>query len=268
MGSNMVLPSAMWLPFGTRVLNARSDKGLSLVELAASTGVGGDKLRDVEAARCRPARSLVERIDTALGGGSRLVEAWAVTLQAEAFPDEFGDLGELTVHATRVWETRAETVPSFLRTREYSRAVLRPRWPGLSDKEVEALVDEEMYLRAVVTGPGGPALRAVLAESAFQDPEVDPGVLRAQRCFLADLVEAGIVSLAVIPETSPRGPAQSGDFRFLEFHARPGMAYAFAAEGGELLTDIDHVERCCLIRDALEDVAVELTPDSALLAAE
>jgi transcriptional regulator with XRE-family HTH domain len=95
MGVNTALPSAMWLPFGARVLRARSDRGLSRAELARNVGVTDDKLRAVEDAHCRPARSLVERVDTALGTEHQLVDAWAITLQAEAFPSEFGDMSEL-----------------------------------------------------------------------------------------------------------------------------------------------------------------------------
>ncbi|MFE3458826.1 Scr1 family TA system antitoxin-like transcriptional regulator [Nocardiopsis aegyptia] len=264
---NTALPSAMWLPFGARILRARSDKGLSRAELAANVGVTDDKLRDVEDAYCRPARSLVERVDTVLGTEHRLVDAWAITLQAEAFPNEFGDMRELGVHAARLWEHQPMAVPVFLRTREYSSAVLRPRHADLSHEEIEAMVEEEMAHRAAMTGPDGPTLRVVLNESALQRPQGGAEVLNAQRDFLADLIEAGIVTLAVIPEQTAHHPGLGGAFRMMEFADRPSMVYAFAAQGGELTGDPEQVGRCAMVREAIEDVSVELTPRSELLTA-
>ena len=264
---NSALPSAMWLPFAARVLRARSDRGLSRAELAETVGVTDDKLREVESAYCRPARSLVERVDNALGTDHQLLEAWATSLQAEAFPNEFGDQWELGVHTTHLWEHQPMTVPVFLRTREYSRAVLGPRHPDLSPDAVEEMVEEEMAHRAAMTGPDGPALRVILNESALQRPQGGAAVLNAQRDFLADLIEAGIVTMGVIPERTPNHPGLGGAFRMMEFADRPSMVYAFAAEGGDLTADLEQVGRCAMVREAIEDVAVELTPRSELLTA-
>ncbi|QUX30150.1 helix-turn-helix domain-containing protein [Nocardiopsis akebiae] len=264
---NTALPSAMWLPFAARVLRARSDRGLSRAELAATVGVSDDKLREVESAHCRPARSLVERVDTALGAEHQLVDAWAITLQAEAFPNEFGDQRELGVHAAHLWEYQPMAVPAFLRTREYSRAVLRPRHPDLSPDEVEEMVEEEMAHRASMTGTEGPVLRVVLNESALQRPQGGAAVLNAQRDFLADLIEAGIVAMGVIPEQTPNHPGLGGAFRLMEFADRPSMVYAFAAQGGDLTAEPEQVGRCTTVRDAIEAATEELTPGSALLTA-
>ncbi|MFD6953217.1 transcriptional regulator [Nocardiopsis sp. TSRI0078] len=267
MGVNTALPSAMWLPFAAQVLRARSDRGLSRAELAATVGVTDDKLREVESAHCRPARSLVERVDTALGADHELVDAWAITLQAEAFPNEFGDQRELGVHATHLWEHQPMAVPVFLRTREYSRAVLRPRHPDLSPDMVEAMVEEEMAHRAAMTGPEGPVLRVVLNESALQRPQGGADVLNAQRGFLSDLIEAGIVTMGVIPEQTSHHPGLGGAFRMMDFADRPSMVYAFAAEGGDLTADPEQVGRCTMVREAIENATVELTPQSELLTA-
>lgn len=255
----------MWLPFAARVLRARSDRGLSRAELAATVGVTDDKLSEVENARCRPARSLVERVDTALGTDHQLVEAWAITLQAEAFPNEFGDQRELGVHAIHLWEHQPMAVPVFLRTPEYSRAVLGPRHPDLAPETIEAMVQEEMANRAAMTGLDGPVLRVILNESVLQRPQGGADVLNGQRDFLADLIEAGIVTLGMIPEQTPHHPGLGGAFRMMEFADRPSMVYAFAAEGGDLTADPEQVSRCVMVRDAIENAAMELTPESGLL---
>lgn len=260
-----VLPSAMWLPFGARMLRARADQGLSRAELARSVGVTDDKLREIEDARCRPARSLVERVDNALGTDHQLLDAWAITLQAEAFPNEFGDLRELGTHATRLWEHQPMTVPGFLRTPEYSRAVLAPCYSHLGPEIVEAMVEEEMADRAALTGPGGPKLRVVLNESVLQRPQGGADVLNGQRDFLADLIEADIVSFGIIPEETPHHPGLGGAFRIMEFADRPGMVYAFAAQGGDLTGDGEDVGHCRMVRDAIEEASVDLTPGSELL---
>lgn len=262
---NTVLPSAMWLPFAARILRARSDRGLSRAELAKSVGVTDDKLREVERARCRPARSLIARVETALGTEHQLMEAWAITLQAEAFPNDFADLCELGVHAEHLWEHQPVTVPVFLRVPEYSRAVLRPRLGHLGDEEVEFMVDEEMSHRAAMIAPGGPSLRVVLNESALHRPLGGVEVLNAQRKFLADLIDAGIVTAATIPESTPDHPGLGGAFRLMEFSDRPSMIYAFGAHGGELTAEAEQITRCTMVREAMEEVAVELTPDSDLL---
>ncbi|GAB3735868.1 helix-turn-helix domain-containing protein [Nocardiopsis nanhaiensis] len=267
MSVNTALPSAMWLPFGSRVLRARSDRGLSRAELAKSVGVSDDKLREVEDAQCRPARSLVERVDTALGTEHQLVDAWAITLQAEAFPNEFGDMSELGTHAARLWEHQPMAVPVFLRTREYSRAILEPSHPHLEHEDIEAMVEEEMAVRAAMTGPGGPALRVVLNESVLLRPQGGADVLNGQRDFLADLIMAGIVRLAVIPEQTPYHPGLGGAFRIMEFTDRPSMVYAFAAQGGDLTGDSEDVGHCRMVRDSIEEAGVDLAPESELLTA-
>jgi two-component sensor histidine kinase len=188
------------------------------------------------------------------------VDAWAVALQAEAFPNEFGDLRELTVHAPEVWETQPVVIPPFLRTREYSWAVLRPSYFDLSDGEVEAMVEEEMSLRAAMTGPEGPSLRVVLNETVLRRPQGGAEVLNAQRDFLSDLVAAGIVRLGMIPEKSPRHPELGGPFRLMEYGDRAPIVYAFAAQDGELITDAEQVLRCSMIRDAIEEVVTSLAP--------
>ncbi|WP_211715512.1 helix-turn-helix transcriptional regulator [Nocardiopsis sp. MG754419] len=264
---NSALPSAMWLPFGARLLRARADRGLSRAELARSVGVTDDKLREVEDAHCRPARSLVERVDTALGTDHQLLEAWAITLQAEAFPNEFGDMHELGTHAARLWEHQPMTVPVFLRTREYARAVLGPLHSHLEPEEVEAMVEEEMAYRAAMTGPEGPALRVVLNESVLRRPQGGADVLNGQRDFLADLVKAGIVDLAIIPEDTPEHPGLGGAFRIMEFADRPSMVYAFATQGGDLTGDSEDVGHCRMVRDAIEEASVDVSPDSELLTA-
>lgn len=267
MGMNSTLPSAMWLPFGARILRARSDRGLSRSELARSVGVTDDKLREVEDAHCRPARSLVERVDTALGTEHQLLDAWAIALQAEAFPNEFGDMRELGTHAVRLWEHQPMTVPIFLRTREYSRAVLGPRHSHLEPDDIEAMVEEEMAYRAAMIGPEGPALRVVVNESVLRRPQGGAAVLNGQRDFLADLVEAGIVDLAAIPEDTPYHPGLGGAFRIMEFADRPSMVYAFATQGGDLTGDSEDVGHCRKVRESIEEASVKLTPDSELLTA-
>ncbi len=262
---NAALPSAMWLPFAARVLRARSDRGLSRAELARSVGVSDDELREVERAHRRPARSLVARVETALGSEHQLMEAWAITLQAEAFPNDFADLCELGVHAVHLWEHQPVAIPTFLRVPEYSRAVLKPRLGHLGDEEVELMVEDEMEHRAAMIAPGGPGLRVVLNESVLRRPQGGVRVLNAQRAFLADLVDAGIVTIAMIPEATPDHPGLGEAFRLMEFADRPSMIYAFGARGGELTAEPEQVAGCTMVRDAIEEVGVELTSDSELL---
>lgn len=264
---NSVLPSAMWLPFGARILRERSAVGVSREELAATVGVSGDKLQEVEDARCRPARTLVERVDTALGTGQRLVEAWATTLQAEAFPSEFGDLREVERHAACVWEHQPMALPVFLRTRDYARAVLAPRYPNCPPERIDRLVEEQMASRSALTRPGGPRLRVVLNESVLQRPQGGARVLNDQRDFLADLVKAGIVDLGVIPESTADHPGLAGAFRVMEFTDRPSLVYAFGAGGGDLTADAEEIRQCETLRESIEAAACALTPASELLTA-
>ncbi|PRX98129.1 helix-turn-helix domain-containing protein [Allonocardiopsis opalescens] len=262
---SQTLPSALWMCFGARLADARTEAGLTVGGLGDLVGESAESIASVERAHRRPSRSLVEQLDTALDADGALTEAWAGTVQDEAFPRRFDDLAALEVHADHIWEHQSMTVPVYLRTADYSRAVLGPSHPGTPAETVEEWVREEVRRGAALAGPDAPTLRVVLNETALLRPFGGPEVLNAQRDALAARIASGSVELGIIPEATPNHPGLSPGFRVMTFTGRPRLVYAFHALGGTLISDDEGIGHCEMLMDRIIAAALPLTPTAPLL---
>lgn len=247
-------PSALWLPFVADLRRALADAGFSLEQLAAETGTSLDLLHDIEQARRRPARSLVSEIDTALGTGRRLSEAWSAALQFEAFPHTYTDLRTLEVHAYRIREWEVLAIPMFLRSRGYAEVIRPPIRVGPAPTQEEWL-GEQMGSRDALTGPAGPSLEVVVDERALTQPVGGPEVHSDQLDLLADLGTSERIDLRYIPSTVTNHPGLGGSFRIMDFTDRHSLAFLYSAAGGKLVADDEDLEHCEMLWERIMAVS-------------
>jgi len=173
----------------------------------------------------------------------------------DVLPSWFETYLGLEQAASVVRSYEPQFVHGLLQTEDGARAVIRLGHPDGSDEEIERRVQLRLRRQQILTGPGAPAVWAVLDEAALRRPIGGPTVLRAQIVHLLEVSEQPNVTLQVVPYSSGGHAAAGGPFTILRFAETdlPDIVYLEQLTSALYLdkrTDIDHylavMERLCV----------------------
>ncbi|MCI3278570.1 helix-turn-helix domain-containing protein [Streptomyces cylindrosporus] len=114
-------------------------------------------------------------------------------------PSAFLDTAEVEHHATFLREIVMTYVPGLLQTADYARSVFTYTRPELPESEVALRVDHRMRRRTVIERDVPVPYETIVHEFALRVHVADRQVSRSQLRFILDKIDAGQVSVRVIP---------------------------------------------------------------------
>jgi len=235
---------------GTDLRRLREQRSLRLEEVASQLGVAPSTLSRIETGKA-PTRTsyLVLMLD--LYGvddpdsrrsfmdlareGQR--KGWWVGFD-DLLPAGVGSYLGLEAEAAALRAFGVLVVPGLLRTKEYDRAVIAARRPGLTSEQVERLMSVQERRQEVLRRSDPIELRVVLDESVLLRSIGSPGVMRGQLDRLAEACSEPTVIIQVLGLAATQRPVLAGSFGILSF-PEPGDADVACAEGirGQVLLE-------------------------------
>ncbi|MFD0686705.1 helix-turn-helix domain-containing protein [Actinomadura fibrosa] len=188
-------PSAELRVFGAEVTRHREAAGISRTELAERVHVTRSYVGQVEAGTTRCRREFAERLDSALGTGTALADAWDDLLRATGYPKWFRDFPKAEFTAAILRSYQSMLIDGLLQTEAYARTLLRD----------DAAVESRMRRQAVLEREPPPILYVVLDEPVLYRQVGSREVMREQFEHLLKVSERDDVYLQIAPTAYYRG---------------------------------------------------------------
>ncbi|MFC4496021.1 helix-turn-helix domain-containing protein [Streptomyces ovatisporus] len=144
-------------------------------------------------------------------------------------------------------------IPGLLQTEDYARAVMRLGHPRASTEEIERRVGLRSDRQAILTGPHGPKLWAVVDEAALQRPLGGPAVMRQQIKRLLWAAEQPNITLQIAPFAIGGLAAAGGPVTILRFQEPdlPDIVYLEQLTSSLYLEKREEVENYMVVMDRL-----------------
>jgi transcriptional regulator with XRE-family HTH domain len=213
----------------------RAGAGMSMDAVAEATGFDKAKISRTERAEMGITGDVVLTLCAAYGVDKDVASALAELARqsrrrswwhdySDDISAELADLLELETDANSVNVFTIDLIPGLNQTREYTEAFMRLGNSGMGEDQIRQLVDLRME-RQVRAREGGTRVWAVIGETALTYPVGGGQVMAAQLDHIADLAEARLVTVQVLPLSLP-GHASMG-VPFTLFHLRDGATFAF-----------------------------------------
>jgi transcriptional regulator with XRE-family HTH domain len=185
----------------------------------------------------------------------------------DAIPEWFEVYVGLESAATSVASYHGEYVQGLLQTADYARAVLRAMQVTATDEEIEQRVKVRMARQEGLTGPDGPRLWVVFNEAVLRRQVGGQAVMREQLLKIAEVSEAGNVTVQVLPFRAGAHPAMDSPFTLLGF-AEAGAAEVVYLEyptGALYLESEAEVARYRLFLDHLRAASLSVSDSRRLV---
>jgi uncharacterized protein DUF5753 len=116
-------------------------------------------------------------------------------------------------------------IPGLLQTMPYAQACVAKSLMLDDQEAIDERVIGRVHRQAVLRGPGGPALLAIIGEAALRCPIGGRAVLRDQLRYLVEVAERENVTLRVVPIAFGGHPGLLGSFLRMRFHDRPSVVF-------------------------------------------
>lgn len=211
-------PAVRRRQLGAELRSLRGQAGLTSSEAAARLGWHQSKVSRIETGRSGVKTSDVRRLLdlyevrdprlrdllAALAGTDDAGEGrhhWWKAYR-DLLPAAYRDFISLESQASRMRTLETTVVPGLLQTRDYARAVTRAAVTGLSDEQVDALVEVRLARQDVLRAEPPLQLSVVLDEAVLRRPVGGPQVFAGQLARLREVSKVPQVRLQVLPFTS------------------------------------------------------------------
>jgi transcriptional regulator with XRE-family HTH domain len=222
-------PTVLRLLLGSRLRELREAAGISAEEAGYAIRGSHSKISRLENGRVGFKRRDVADLLTLYGvadeGERTAIIAMVEKANTPGWWHQFGDvlpnwfevyLG-LEEAAALVRTYEVHFVPGLLQTEDYARAVVQLGFSDAYEEEIERRVNVRMTRQQRLMSAAGPALWAVIDETALRRSIGGPAVMRAQIQRLIELAELPNVTLQVIPFHAGGNASASGPFTILRF---------------------------------------------------
>jgi transcriptional regulator with XRE-family HTH domain len=198
-------PTARQVRLGVELRRLREAAGLTAAEAAALLGANRVQISQIEAGVVGVSEQRVRRlashyactdgefVNALVAMATDRTRGWWEEYRG-LLPTSFLDLSELNHHATFRRDVAILYVPGLLQTEDYARAVFSGRVPELAQDELEVRVQHRLASQRV-TFP----YELVIHEAALRIRVGDRATSRVQLAKLLNLVDAGSVTVRVIP---------------------------------------------------------------------
>ncbi|GAB2833210.1 helix-turn-helix domain-containing protein [Streptomyces daliensis] len=243
--------SSLAAALGAKVRKSRVAMGWTQQELADRVYVSASRIAQIELATDPPNEYLSQDLDRVLKADDEINVAWWHMNRAQhrEWVRQYIDLEK---RATRMRKYAPQLVPGILQTPDYARCLFRVSQPGISQRELERLVQLRMNRRSILEGDDPLYLWVVLDESILLRPFGDVTTTRGQLKQLLEMSELPHIALQVLPFKAGAHGAMDGALTLMDFPDGPSAAYLEGAgTQGEVVESPQAVKQYAMIYDRL-----------------
>ncbi|MFE3853115.1 helix-turn-helix domain-containing protein [Streptomyces griseorubiginosus] len=233
----------------------RAGKGGSLRDVADRLGWDASTLGKMESGRSLGSPELVEALDQHYGTSGMLLALWELAVgDPTQFKEQYRRYMVLETEAHSLWHFGVSTVHGLLQSDGYARELLA--LGGAKGEELDQQVEARTGRRQLLEEEDAPVFRAVLAEAVLRTPLRDAGAWREQLEHLLEVAQWPNVTIQVLPQDAGMHGLVSSDVMFLKLLGGRTVVYLENALRGELVEEINSVERLHRAYDAMRDLAL------------
>lgn len=241
--------------FAEELRRLRTERGLSLRDLAKEVGWDASQFSKMESGRTLGGPEVVQALDQFYGTPGLLVTLWELAVaDPTQFKERYRRYMVLESEAVSLWHYGVSRPPGLLQTDAYAREALAGG--GIKGNELDQQVEARIGRRELLEGGEAPMFRSILSEAVLRTPLPDRGEWREQLEHLVERSEQPNITLQVLPFDAGFHGLASTTMMFLRLLDTRTVAYAENDVHGELIEDPSRVERFQRTYDALRDVAM------------
>jgi transcriptional regulator with XRE-family HTH domain len=249
--------------YRNELLRQRERSGWTLAELSERTKYDGSYLQRLEKGGRLGSVDAAGVLDRIYGTGEHLSHLWRLA-KREAGANRYEGFSEVEAEATGIHEFSVSTVPGLLQTPGYAEAVLRFDGPA-SEEVLAGQVQARMARQDRLTGLKALQYRGLLDESVIRRPVPDPQVWGDQLAHLVQAAQEPNISLQIVPFGIGPHALVFNAVQLLWLPSGRTVAYFENIWSGQLVQEIEDVERLRLAYDLLRDTALSTADSLALL---
>nr|WSX78876.1 helix-turn-helix transcriptional regulator [Streptomyces sp. NBC_00899] len=249
--------------YRNELLRLRERRGWTLAELSERTKYDGSYLQRLERGGRLGSVDAAGVLDRTYGTGELLSDLWRLA-KREAGANRFEGFSEMEAEATGIHSFSVSMVPGLLQTPGYAEAVLRS-WGPASEEELAGQVLARIGRQERLNGPKALHFRALLDESVIRRPIPDHRAWAEQLERLVQAAQEPNVSLQIVPFAHGPHTLVYNSLQLLWLPSGRTVAYIESSWSGQLVQEIEDVERFRLSYDLLRDSALSTADSLALL---
>ncbi|WP_323180441.1 DUF5753 domain-containing protein [Streptomyces sp. NBC_00102] len=129
----------------------------------------------------------------------------------------------LEATASAILKYEAEYVPGLLQTEAYVRIIHQRAHQGLSEEDIQRLVDVRITRQAVLRRDPPLRFTAIINEAVLHRQVGGAEVMRAQLARIVEAASAPNVRVQVVPFALGDHPGMNGAFTMFQFHDRVAL---------------------------------------------
>ncbi|WP_031173314.1 helix-turn-helix domain-containing protein [Streptomyces durhamensis] len=241
--------------FAEELRRLRSERGLSLRDLAKEVGWDASLFSKMEGGRTLGGPEVVQALDQYYGTPGLLVTLWELAVaDPTQFKEQYRRYMVLEAEAVNLWHYAVSRPPGLLQADGYAREALAAG--GLEGRELDQQVEARVGRRELLKGREAPTFRSILSEAVLRTSLRNAQEWREQLEYLAEASERPNVTLQVLPFSAGSHGLASTDLMFLRLLDSRTVAYAENDVHGELIEEPSRVERFQRTYDAVRDMAL------------
>ncbi|MGW2491667.1 helix-turn-helix domain-containing protein [Streptomyces sp. NPDC001606] len=241
--------------FAEELRRLRTERGLSLRELAKQVGWDASQFSKMESGRTLGGPEVVQALDQFYGTPGLLVTLWELAVADPAqFKERYRRYMVLESEALSLWHYGATVIHGLLQTAGYAREALIAG--GTKGAELEQQVEARLGRRKLLDGEDAPPFRTILSEAALRTSLRDPRAWREQLEYLAEAAERPNINLHVLPFGAGLHGLVSTEVTYLRLLDGRTVAYTETDVHGELVEENGKVERLQRKYDAVRDLVL------------
>ncbi|MEU0008606.1 helix-turn-helix transcriptional regulator [Streptomyces sp. NPDC006314] len=241
--------------FTEELRRLRSERGLSLRDLAKEVGWDSSQFGKMESGRTLGGPEVVQALDQFYGTPGLLVTLWELAVaDPMQFKERYRRYMVLESEAMNLWHYAVSRPPGLLQTEAYAREALAAG--GLGGRELDQQVEARVGRRELLRGLDAPTFRSILSEAVLRTPLRNVRKWREQLEYLVETSEHPNVTLQVLPFSAGPHGLVSTAMMFLRLLDSRTVAYAENDVHGELIEEPSRVERFQRTYDAVRDMAL------------
>lgn len=241
----------------------RDYHGWTLAQLSEKTNYDTSYLQRLETGGRLGSLDAASVLDRTYGTGDLLSHLWQLA-KRETGASRFEGFSEVEAEATGIHAFSVSTVPGLLQTPGYAEALLRMEGP-VSEEVLAKQVQARIARQGCLVGPKALQYRALLDESAIRRALPDRQVWADQLERLVEVAQQPNVSVQIVPFGVGPHPLVMSSVQLLWTPSGRTVAYIEGSWSGQLVQEIEDVERLRLAYDLLRDAALSTVDSLALL---
>ncbi|WP_435133675.1 helix-turn-helix domain-containing protein [Actinacidiphila sp. bgisy144] len=245
--------------YAEELARLRQLHGWSLVELGDLCNYEQSYLHRLETGGRLGTIEAAQALDKVYGT-AHLVKLWKLAKE-ESKRSRYDGFVELEADATSIQEFCVTTVPGLLQTRAYAETQLRTAEPE-NEEVLAAGIEARMRRQEILTGDNPKKYRGLLDESVIRRLPQDPTVRNEQLERLIDAMQQPNITIQIVPFSAGMHSLLNTALQLLWLPNGRTVAYVETDWSGQLIEEIEDVERLRLLYDQLRDSA--LSPSESL----